>query len=293
MLRLIEMYGSKGSVHAGRMSPETETLALKPIWQYASKAWLAKAAADKKSIWHMYGSENHHAMDFTINWHFAKLAKDLPEYKNRKYEDGSIASQQYDAWTKYIITYCRERAKKSLCAEMRSDGYNSTLIKGFYNFYDFGDPQLKAAAGLFMDLYFTYWGEEQILGHMGGGASRIKGGNAFKQGRYSKNAALAWFYFAIGEKPDRFNGHDVAAMTSNYRPPALVAEIALDTKGRGTYEIRQRAQGLGRSGNSFPIATAKQEPTKLNPNKGGIIRYSYWTPSLIIGTPVVEAIPLE
>lgn len=81
VLRLIEMYGSEGSVHAGRMDAGAEKLALEPIWQYASKAWLKKAARDEKSIWHHYGSENHHAMDFTINWHFAKLAKDRPEYK--------------------------------------------------------------------------------------------------------------------------------------------------------------------------------------------------------------------
>jgi len=292
-MRLIEMYGSKGTHHAGRMSPETEKLALEPIWQYASKAWLKKAATDEQSIWHQYGSENHHAMDFTINWHFAKLAKDRPEYKNRKYEDGSSIEQQCKAWNKYVVAYCQSRAKKSLCNEMRSDGYNSTLIKGFYNFYDFGSPEVKAAAGLFLDLYFAYWAEEQIDGHMGGGASRIKGSNAFKQGRVSKNSALAWFYFGMGKKPTMVFGHDIGAMTSSYRPPLVVADIALDVKGRGNYEVRQRAQGLAERGNSFPVATAKQAPTKFRIDGGGILRYSYCTPDFIIGTPMVEARPLD
>ena len=230
---------------------------------------------------------------FTINWHFAKLAKELPEYRNRKYEDGSTAAQQYQAWSEYIVAYCQARAKKSLCAEMRSDGYNSTLIKGFYNFYDFGGPQVKAAAGLFLDLYFAYWAEEQIDGHMGGGASRIKGSNAYKQGRVSKNSALAWFYFGMGKKIDRVFGHDVAVMTSKYRPPAVIADIALDAAGRGSYVIRQRAQGLGERGNSFPVATAKSNPSKLSSKAGGIVRYSYCTPSFIIGTPMVEARPLN
>ena len=293
-MRLIEMYGSKGTHHAGRMSPETEKLALEPIWQYASKAWLEKAAHDDKSIWHHYGSENHHAMDFTLNWHFAKLAKDQPDFKDRKWIDGSTAEQQYKAWNEYFIAYCQERAKKSMCAEMRSDGYNSTLIKGFYNFHDFGAPKVKKAAALILDLYFAYWAEEQINGHMGGGASRLKGNNAYLQSRTHKNAVLAWLYFGMGKAPKEVYGHDVAAMTSSYRPPAVIADIALDTKGRGTYEIRQRAQGLvypGTRGNSFPVATAKAAPTKLRNNGGGIVRYSYCTPEFILGTPMSEARP--
>lgn len=293
VLRLIEMYGGKGTAHAGRMSAKTEKLALEPIWQYASKAWIEKAACDKKSIWHQYGSENHHAMDFTINWHFAKIAKDRPDFRDRKYLDGSTVEQQFKAWSKYVVAYCQSRARKSLCAEMRSDGYNSTLIKGFYNFYDFGGPKVKAASGLFLDLYFAYWAEEQIGGHMGGGASRLKGTNAFKQGRTGKNANLAWYYFGIGKAPDHVSGHDIGALLSSYRPPAVVADIALDAKGRGTYEIRHRAQGLAKRGNSFPVATAKAPPTKLNIDGGGIVRYSYCDPSFIIGTPMVEARPLN
>ncbi len=294
VMRLIEMYGSKGTVHAGRMSAETESLALEPIWQYASQAWLEKAAHDEKSIWHHYGSENHHAMDFTINWHFAKLAKDRPEYRSRKYKDGSTVTQQYKAWSEYVVAYCRARARKSLCAEMRSDGYNTTLIKGFYNFYDFGEPEVKKAAGLFLDLYFAYWAEEQIDGHMGGGASRLKGNNAFVMSRNGKNAALAWYYFGMGKAPEHLSGHDIGALTSSYRPPVVVADIALDADGRGTYEIRQRAQGLvfpGAEGSSFPVATAKEPPTQLRNDGGGIVRYSYCTPQFILGTPMVEARP--
>lgn len=289
-MRLIEMYGSEGSVKPGRMSAATEKKCLEPIWEYASKAWLGKAARDKKSIWHHYGSENHHAMDFTINWHFAKLALKRPEYRNRKWIDGSTAQQQYEAWSEYFIAYARARAQKGMCAEMRSDGYNTTLIKGFYNFHDFGEPRVRKAAGMLLDLYFAYWAEEQIDGHMGGGSSRLKGNNAFVQGRHGKNAYLAWIYFGMGKAPSGVHGHDVAALTSSYRPPVVIADIALDARGRGTYEITQRAQGLvveGTRGTTFPVATAKMPPTQLRPDFGGIIRYSYCTPQFIMGTPMV------
>lgn len=294
MMRLIEMYGAKGQIAAGRMTPETEKLIMDSCWEYASKAWLKKAAHDEKSIWHSYGSENHHSMDFTINWHFAKLAKDHSDFKNRKWIDGSTAEQQYQAWSKYFIAYAQARAKKSMCAEMRSDGYNTTLIKGFYNFHDFGDPKVKTAAAMLLDLYFAYWAEEQINGHMGGGASRMKGNNAYVQSRNGKNAFLAWLYFGMGESPKEVHGHDIAALTSSYHPPAVIADIALDSKGRGVYEIRQRAQGAvipNGGGSSFPVATANEPPTKLRDDGGGIVRYSYCTPDFILGTPMSNALP--
>jgi len=91
----------------------------------------------------------------------------------------------------------------------------------------------------------------QYYGHMGGGGSRIKGNNAYRQGRNHGNAVLAWLYFEIGKQPT-LNGHDVAALFSDYRPPAVVVDIARDTEGRGRYEIRQRVQGLGKQGHTFP-----------------------------------------
>ncbi len=292
MLRLIEMFGAKGSVAPGRMTSETQKLIMDANWEYASKAWLEKAAHDERSIWNYYGSENHHVMDFTINWHYAKLARDMPGFKERKWIDGSTAEQQYTAWNEYFIAYAQARAKKSICAEMRSDGYNTTWIKGFYNFHDFGDERVSKAASMLLDLYFAYWSEEQIGGHMGGGSSRLKGNNAFVMSRKGKNAYLAWLYFGMGEQPKEVNGHDIAALTSSYHPPAVIADIALDAQGRGTYEIIQRAQGLvvkGTVGHTFPVATANKPPTKQRHDYGGVVRYSYCTPDFIMGTPMVEA----
>lgn len=293
MMRLLEMYGAKGRIAPGRMTPVTEKLIMETCWEYASKAWLKKAAHDEKSIWNSYGSENHHSMDFTINWHFAKLAKDHPDFKNRKWIDGSSAEEQYKAWSEYFIAYAQARARQSMCAEMRSDGYNTTLIKGFYNFHDFGDERVSKAAAMLLDLYFAYWAEEQIGGHMGGGGSRLKGANAYVMSRNGKNAFLAWLYFGMGKEPDHFNGHDVAALTSSYHPPAVIADIALDAKGRGAYEIRQRAQGLvypGGRGDSFVVATAQKPPTRMRNDGGGIVRYSYCTPEFILGTPMSRAL---
>jgi len=294
VLRLLEMYGPKGSVHAGLITKNTEAKVLEYMWIYTKKcSWLGKADYQKSGTWAVYSSENHHTMDFTCHWHFAKYAKDMPEYKDLKCDDGAPLSEHFTVWNDYIVEYCRERARRGLCVEMRSDGYNSTLIKGFYNFYDFGDEKLKKAAGMFLDMYFAYWAEEQIMGHMGGGASRLKGNNAYIQSRKHGNAVLAWLYFAIGEQPE-LNGHDVSALLSGYRPPAVVADIARDTEGRGNYEIRQRVQGLGYQGHTFPhMDRPDQKPNQFRTDGGGILRYSYCDPAFILGTPMCEARPMS
>ncbi|MEQ8849180.1 hypothetical protein [Botrimarina sp.] len=294
VLRLLEMYGPRGAVDAGRISEATESWLLKYMWVYTKKcSWLGKAEYEASRTWDIYGSENHHAMDFTCHWHFAKYARDLPAYRDKRCDDGATLSEHFEAWNTYFVAYCLERARRGLCVEMRSDGYNSTLIKGFYNFYDFGDEEVRRAAGRTLDMYFAYWAEEQLMGHMGGGGSRVKGNNAFVQSRTHGNAVLAWLYFAIGEQP-KLNGHDVGALLSGYRPPAVVADIARDAAGRGVYEIRQRVQGLGIQGDSTPhMDQPNPRPNRLRADGGGILRYSYCDPAFILGTPMTEARPLS
>lgn len=292
VLRLIEMYGTHGTMHAGRITPETESLAFKPIWEYVRKvSWLDKAEFKTSQTWHLYQSENHHAMMMTVCWHFSKLAKDQPEYALRKYNDGATAAEHYAAWNAYFIEYCRERARKGICVEMMCGDYNSTLIKGYYNFHDFGDPQVKRMAGLLLDLYFAYWAQEQIDGVQGGGRSRVYYAQGLREDRAHGMGPLAWFYFGIGELPAVY-GHDMNAALSDYRPPAVVADIAQDVAGRGRYEVRQRAQGLGTQGR--PLTTAvTTEPSKLRTDGGGILRYTYCDPAFIMGTPMCEARPLS
>lgn len=288
VMRLVEMYGPNGTRKPGLLTAETEAIVLKPIWIYVKTlSTLDKAEIKNSQTWHVYGSENHHVMDFVTHWHFSKLAKDRPEYKNLKYDDGATAAEHYEAWNDYIVAYCLERARKGICVEMRSDGYNTTTLRCFYNFYDFGEPQVRRSAGMYIDLYLAYWAEEQIAGHMGGGGSRVRGNNAFQQKRTHHNAALAWFYFGIGQPPTVY-GKNVNATLSDYRPPAVIADIATDTEGRGRYEIRQRAQGLGKV-----INEEGHNKSVLRTDGGGILRYSYCDPAFIIGAPLTEARPTE
>lgn len=284
VMRLIEMYGPKGTAHAGRLTAETEALCLKPVWEYVkANSSLKEAEHEKSRTWNIHGSENHHIMDFTVHWHFAKYAKDLPEYKDLEIKAGGTLAEHYQAWSEYFVAYARERARKSIGVEMMSDHYNSVWLKGIYNYRDFGEPEVSKAAGMLLDLYWAYWAQEQIGGVSGGGKSRISFHEAIMPNPEYGTQALAWLYFGIGEKP-AVHGQDVNASLSDYHPPAVVADIALDVVGRGRYEVRQQPQGL---------STGKKNPNSMGKGSGGILRYSYCDPAFIIGSPMTEARPTK
>ena len=291
VMRLIEMYGSNGSVKPGLITPETEAKCLEPIWVYADRcSWPSQYEYEQSQTWHSRCSENHHAMHLTVCWHFAKLAKDRPEYKDREYRHGGTAAEHYKAWSDYFVVYCLERARKGIGVEMMSVGYNATMMKALYNFYDFGEPRVKEAAGKLLDLYYAYWAQEQIDGEVGGGKSRIY----FGKGLVARGShCMAWIYFGIGEQP-ALNGHDINPYLSSYRPPAVIADLALDHEGRGQYEVYQRVQGLGEQGHTFPKMDAHdKQPSKLNTDGGGILRYTFCDPAFIMGTPMHQPRPVS
>ncbi|MEX0332419.1 MAG: hypothetical protein AB3N64_13440 [Puniceicoccaceae bacterium] len=295
VMRLIELYGSEGRLHPGRITRETEDILLKPIWIYANRCyWPEKSDIENSKTWHLFSSENHHVMDFTVIWHFCKLAKDRPEYRDRQFmHSGGTPVEIYEAFNRYFIEYCRERSRKGQNVEMMSDGYNTARNRGIYNFYDFGNPEVKRMAGMFLDLYFAYWAQEQIDGISGGGKARINFERGFSRYRDVGYAPVVWYYFGIGQQP-ALKAFEVNLSLSDYRPPAVVADIALDVEGRGRYEVRQRIQGLGKQGHTFPKFDKRDEPpNKLRTDGGGILRYTFCDPAFVMGTPMTEARPME
>ncbi len=293
IMRLIDMYGSKGSVEAGRLNKDVEELCLKPIWQYVKRSsWLEKADIKESKTWDLYSSENHHVMDYVVSWHFAKIGKDHPNYKDLECDSGGTLAEHYRAWSDYFVAYAKERARKSIGVEMMSDHYNSVWIKGLYNLRDFGEPKVSKSAHMLLDLYWAYWAQEQIGGISGGGKSRISFHEALMPNPEHGTQTLAWLYFGIGNKPPVL-GQDMNAALSDYCPPAVVADIALDVAGRGRYEVKQRPQGLGQQGKSTADATVHKAPTRFRTDGGGILRYSYCDPAFIIGAPLSKARPMK
>ena len=285
-MRLIEMFGKNGTKTRGLLKPATEDKILEAVWLYSKRQQKdqidpntkAEADTDESNTWYIYESENHHSQSLTTQWHFAKLAKDRANFKNRVYDDGEKALFHYNAWNKYLNVYFTERAKKGMFIEMMSQDYNEKTLKGIFNVYDFAeDPGLRRKAGLFLDLFFTYWGQEQLDGISGGGKSRIYSDIA------PSTSDLGYFFFGIGDKA-KLSSPMLTAMTTNYRPSLVVIDIACDVKGRGNYEVSQRPLGLlAESGkNGHPVY-------HMRTDFGGVIRYSYCTPDFILGTLMTGA----
>ena len=105
------------------------------------------------------------------------------------------------------------------------------------------DAVLKRRMTLLLDLFWADWAIEQIDGVRGGGKHRIYPGPASTRGHASSGQGIAWLYFGLGTPLTKHPGH-MCAVTSAYRPPALVADLALDVAGRGTYEYVSRRPGL-------------------------------------------------
>ena len=281
-LRLLELFGTKGSKNAGLVSKTTENKLFKMMWQY-NKVFskIVKAEYVKSNTWFVDESENHHIQRFSTYWHFAKFLKDLPEYKDLKYDDGFTSQQHYDAWNIYAKHWIVERARKGLFVEMANEMYGLETLKGVYNFYDFGDKELRSLSGKLLDLYWTTWAEEQIAGVRGGSKNRVYPGVNSKSGR-GEFWQMAWYYLGIGESTHLVRNL-FTLVSSSYRMPLITMDIALDTKERGTYEIKQRKLGLAMD--SFHL----NPDYRLKTDNGGLVRYSYCTPDFIMGTAHFEA----
>lgn len=286
--RMVEFYGREGSRKAGVLAGETEDAALEMMWLWAKEhSRLEDAEFAQSRTWRVTGSENHHLQRFTTAWHFARLLARDARYRDRPYDDGARAAQHCAAWTSYAKEYFLERARKSLFVEIANDAYNTESLKGIHNLHDFADDaELRRRAGLFLDLYWATWAEEQLGGVRGGGKTRIYPTVFSTLGLSGNIARLAWFYFGLG-RATPVRQADYTMLTSAWRPPLVVIDLALDPAGRGDYEIRQWPLGLAEPGYSHP------PEYRLRTDYGGILRYSSCTPEYILGTLMFEARPLE
>jgi len=269
----------------GRMRPDAAEAIRNVLWQWGkNRARLSNA--DRTKVWHYWGSENHSAMRDCSAWGIAKILKDSPDYDSRRYEDGSTAAQQYEAWNTFLKEYLCERVRKGLLVETASPTYSKYTLQCWYNYYDFADdPQLTRLADIALTVYWADWAQEQLNGVRGGGKSRCYQGGSDQRGLDDGAASMGWYYLGIGRAASAHPGVMCMA-TSQHRLPLVVMDIALDIAGRGTYEYRSRRPGLlaGKSSPTSPSDGPEFSCNALNPDFGSIVRYTYGTPDFILGS---------
>ncbi len=291
--RIYKFFGHDSDYYPGRLTPAAEAAILDIFWDWARwRSKLTDAEIANSQTWYLWGSENHDAMRKTTSYSAADILKDNAPYNTYTYDDGSTAQQQYDAWNGFFKTYLRERAKKGLLVEIGSHTYSKYTLQGWYNFYDFApDETLKKLAGMTLDIWWADWSLDQIGGVRGGGKTRIyqdrpedglNGTDLFAKDDAAW--AMGWYYFNMGQARSKHPGVMCLA-TSEYRLPLVVMDIAMDISGRGTYEYKSRRPGL----NLLPRpAGIDGEFNVLDPDYGGIYRYTYVAPEFVIGSLMFE-----
>lgn len=287
LCRTLEFFGKQGSRAPGLITPEVEKAALEVLWLWTdSNSHLADADFSTSHTWFVWDSENHQLQRVTTAWHATRLFLRDPGFADRAFHDGSTPAQHHAAWTAFLKEYLRERARKGLWIEAANGMYGLISLKGLYNVYDFSDdPELKRLTGQSLDLHWADWAQEQLAGVRGGGKSRIYNSGAFTGHDYYWE--LSWLYLGINRQTPPV-GSKLDLLTSSYRMPLVVMDIALDAAGKGVYEVRNRCPGL-----SVPGYHNKVAEYRLRTDTGGILRYSYCTPEFILGCSLYEPRPLE
>src|SRR5574340_624650 len=265
-----------------RLETETREAMEALFWDYARSECVAAQAAPTET-WRIWGSENHSAMRNGACWGTAKILRNVPAFRERAYDDGSTAAAQYRAWTAFLKTYIRERAKRGMLVEIFSPGYYVDTLQNFHNYFDFSDDaELRRLARSFLDLWWADWAQEQINGVHGGSKARFYPNSAAAG---TPGEGLSWLYLNIGAFSARAQGPALMNMaTSAYRVPEVVVDIALDAKSRGVYEARSRRPGRA----AKPWA---EEWYTLDAESGGIYRYTYCTPAFIMGARMFGKLP--
>ena len=284
--RLWFLFAHDSPCFPDRLNRDAEQALLRVFWDSARRHCRI-ALADPERTWWIWGSENHGAMLYSGFWATAQILKDQPECRDRRYEDGTTPADMARAWNRFFRRYARERAGKGLMVEQGSE-YAKYTLQGWYNMADFAqDVVLRRRMHMLLDLYWADWAVEQLDGVRGGGRHRVYPGAASIAGAQPGISGMAWFHFGVGTARSNHPSHMCAA-TSEYRPPLCVVDMVLDPAGRGVYEYSSRRPGL----NLLPKPDAADWQTYvLRSDDGGILRASWCSPEVILGTSMVEARP--
>ncbi len=289
--RIYFLFGSRSEFFPGRMSPEAEEAILEMLWQWASTRCRLEMTLPERDWW-VWGSENHHIMAWASLWGAAQILSQHPDYALKRYDDGSTPAQMARGFNEYFKRFARERAAKGLLVECGSPTYGKYSVNTWYNFADFAkDPELKRRIRMLLDLYWADWAVEQIDGVRGGSRHRCYPGRSSVSS--SDGGGRAWFHFGLGQLGTIHPGY-ICAATTFYRPAPVVVDLALDPAGRGEYAYVSRRPGLLPKGDGPQVPEGLNKPGweyyVLDPNGGGLSRYTWCTPDFMLGTSMVPAL---
>jgi len=287
LARFSLLYGPDGIRKKGLITKETHKVIVETLWAWSrEKSKLSDAGIEPWHTWTAHSSENHHANHFASCWAATMLLSREPGFRDRKLADNHTPTEHYAAWTAWVVEYLRERGKKGMTVEIDSPSYSAATLGAINFIYDLAEgADLRRLASHYMTLAWALWAEQQINGVNGGAKTRCYPKSAM--GAANPLGAAAWYLFGHEDLPKPKRPPSTAFLTSTWKMPDVVMDIAFDVSGRGSYEATHRKPGLRPEGAESPYKI------HLAPNAPALVRYTYATPDFMMGSLFCEALPLE
>jgi len=277
-LRLYALMNQRTGPLKGLLSPKAQENFEKQMWA-AAKA-NSKLSEAKRDVWDMEGSENHHLASKTCDLLAAQFLRNIPEYAQQSYDDGSTPAEQYEARRAYFLQWLDARARRGQFVEAGSPSYQPDSIGALFNLRDFAeDPLLRKKADMYLDLTYAVIAEETLLTTRGGPKSRVKVGHEYDAG---SDRGYDVLFNAPGRTfvPLAVGAH----ATSNYYPPPVIVNLARDTTGRGTYTFTTRWPGpVAEGGGKSATDPDGHLWRRLDPERS-VLRYGFATPNYVLGS---------
>jgi len=309
--RFYYLFSNRWGKFPGRMTPETEKLLLKTLWdRTAIKNDIHWA---RQSTWWLDGSENHDLNAKVCNLVTSRIFMNEPDYKDRIYPDYGFgggyhyghagyygpdidpgtrhgggranlsdggkynAEDHYNAWLSFMKTYFRERTERGFFLEYGAHGYSKHTL----NFVDLaqhysGDAELSALLDDFQTLYWADWAQTSISGVRGGPKTRhhgVVGGKEDKQ-----TADLISFHLG---GPANAGIWWYWNLINDYNLPSIVWNMALDRAGMDCFTYK--ARGIGEENNEHPRPLGTERSLVINTD-ARFLKYTYVTPDYTLGT---------
>lgn len=295
--RVHAFFGSAGSRQTGLLSPEAERAMADLFWDWCD-ATSRISQADPRRVWEQQGTENHVAMRLATLWAGTRILAGDPRYRHRQLADGAIPALHHEAWNRFAKAWIREHAQRGLLVEVAASGYSADTLQCLYEFRDFAsDPELRRLAENFLHLWWADNAMELLHGVRGGSKARAdRGANGDWNGYSDVCSMMARYYFGEGGLPRGSLAPHLALLTSDYRPPRLVAALALEPERRGSFAYVSRRPGMTPPDRPHLPRLAGAPDygnTWLDREHGGILRYTYVTPDYVVGSSMVPNVDLN
>jgi hypothetical protein len=211
----------------------------------------------------LHGSENHALIFHTARY---LMAKARPEPRWPAY--GKSGRELAEADRLWLDRFLRFRAQRGW-GEFNSAVYLAEDWECLCCLFDFaGEPRLRRLAEMTMEVLLAEMGAESLEGMYGGAHGRIYPPQALDHAT-EETYGLQHLYFGVGNF-DQLPAVKIDALTSAYRPSALVGQIAADHSR--AVEIRERKH-LHNVDDCLPE----------HPLAGSIRKYTYAAPRFIMG----------